>query len=647
AAMRTWLKAASEVLDSEGIHRRSFKALRLSADAYDTAAQTRDAKSHPDASRLAELRAWRQRLEVSMVNLERRHGRVATAFPVSRHPSMTAYFRTSFELFGTANSLRAESLRAEVRVDSGVVIYLNGQEALRDNLPPNAAHDTGALQPRQAAQLSFALSGASPRIGRNVLAVEVHNDNESRSDFYFELELFEGDRELVSRSSTWRYHFAPDPPPKEWYAESFDDGSWPMGSPPFGHGFTDGSGKVVESRHLLSKLDEQIGHLENRTSKRRTWSYQNLDSSWQDSILLGLLGKLERLRNVEREVRERLKFAESVKRRSITDHRETWDETIRSIADPARSPAYSGLRIEEQIGLVPIGQDPSSGLWEFAHLQTGEIPKRDRSGRLILNENVGIVLVLLPGGRYRMGPVRHPSAAPMRGARASEHRYAQNVTLAPFFLSKYEMTQAQWERFTGQNPSAHQNTSLADQRVGPLNPVEQVDWIQCDRTLRRLGLRLPTEAQWEYGARAGTTTVWSTGNERDSLLGHANLADQAATRWGARWSTIEDWPELDDGHGVHAPIGTYSANPWGLHEMHGNVAEWCMDLDAPYHVEPRADDGLRTPLYVETTRVYRGGSFRDTAAWAASGFRAVSDPSVRNMFGGCRPARLLTPTYED
>lgn len=100
------------------------------------------------------------------------------------------------------------------------------------------------------------------------------------------------------------------------------------------------------------------------------------------------------------------------------------------------------------------------------------------------------------------------------------------MTLAPFFISKYEMTQGQWRRFTGENPSYHgpdyryKGEPPAETPIHqnqPWNPVEQVSWPDCRDVLDRLGLVLPTEAQWEYAARAGTSTAWWTGNEKESI----------------------------------------------------------------------------------------------------------------------------------
>jgi formylglycine-generating enzyme required for sulfatase activity len=339
-------------------------------------------------------------------------------------------------------------------------------------------------------------------------------------------------------------------------------------------------------------------------------------------------------------VKERLAFARTVHQETIEKYDVEWEEAIASIANVEESPAYHGLRMKPQIGLVPIGKDPASGLWEFAHIQTGEIPDRDEEGKILLTGETGLVFVLIPGGTFGMGAQKEDEDKPNYDPQAVSYEGpAHQVTLTPFFLSKYEMTQGQWERFTGKNPSLYTSGGLVP--MPPLHPVEQVTWEDCDRVLSRLDLALPTEAQWEYAARGGTTTVWSTGNDRDSLIGAANLADQAAQRAGAAWPEIKDWPELDDKFAVHAPVGSYRANPFGLHDVHGSVWEWCRDWFTGYDQPVRDGDGARL-LSGGRARVYRGGSFIGPASGARSAIRSNAAPEFRFSGLGCRPSRVAT-----
>jgi formylglycine-generating enzyme required for sulfatase activity len=175
-----------------------------------------------------------------------------------------------------------------------------------------------------------------------------------------------------------------------------------------------------------------------------------------------------------------------------------------------------------------------------------------------------------------------------------------------------------------------------------LHPVEQVSWNDCVHVLDRLGLALPSEAQWEYAARAGTSTVWWTGSDRTSLAGAANLADTyGKTHGNELWSAWE--AGLDDGNTVPAEIGSYRANGFGLHDVAGNVLEWCLDVSEGtyYRSSPRKDPvdrAARSPH-----RTLRGGSFDTTASVARSALRGSAPPDEHSSQTGLRPARTLDP----
>ena len=338
-------------------------------------------------------------------------------------------------------------------------------------------------------------------------------------------------------------------------------------------------------------------------------------------------------------IAKRRREAASLEERSVSGPaaKERWSEATAAIA---ASPRYGGLALAPEIGLLPIGADPESGLWEFVDVQTGDLPERGEDGTLLVKESTGLVLVLIPGGRFWMGTQTADAAGRNYFAtgRADESP-VHEVELAPYFLSKYEMTQGQWSRFAGRNPSEHgPTTNFNGRQTGLTHPVETVSWSDCTRILKRLGLLLPTEAQWEHGCRAGTGTPWWTGEDREALRGNANFADQAFVRAGGLKSIAEDWLDLDDGWAVHAPVGTFAPNPFGLHEVHGNVYEWCRDGYGSYDLPPRPGDGERQ-VPGATTHLTRGGSSIDTAANARSSFRAWCAPEFRSYSLGVRPAR--------
>jgi len=344
-------------------------------------------------------------------------------------------------------------------------------------------------------------------------------------------------------------------------------------------------------------------------------------------------------------VRARRDFAASIEERSRSgaEVAERWRAAQASIRAGETYPDYAGLELAPQLGLVPLGPDPTSGLWEFAHLESGEPAQRGADGRLVLRPETGLVLVLLPGGTFAMG------STPRAGQPNHDPHSVQNewpvhdVTLAPFFLSKYEMTQAQWERCAGRNPSKWQPG--ADPGLTPLNPVEQVSFHDCERLLPRLGLVLPTEARWEYACRAASDTPFACPAEDLGLF--ANLADQS---YRNGFTGAFDVDANTDGFAYHAPVGSLEPNEFGLHDLHGNVMEWTLDVYGSYLHPRRPGDGLSLPpqgpdaeWWSPDYRVGRGGPFDFPARYARSSHRVNISPGLINHGLGVRPAREVEP----
>jgi serine/threonine protein kinase/formylglycine-generating enzyme required for sulfatase activity len=405
------------------------------------------------------------------------------------------------------------------------------------------------------------------------------------------------------------------------------------------------AGNLAQHRATLATLREHA----RRAGEK--YVLDDVETQWQHDKTTELVARLEVFadpaQGLVASVAKRLELARNLRRLSIDEHAGDWAEATRSIADENECPAYRGLTLAPQLGLVPVGRDRASKLWEFAHVASGVVPARDAEGRLAIDGESGIVLVLVPGGSFRMGAEPPAPGGDAQGpnvdAQAAEReRPVHTVELAPFFLSKFEMTQGQWLRATGSNPSRIQpgekhgsvTTSLA-------HPVEYVSWTECAKVTAHLALALPTEAQWEYAARAGTTTPWWTGPERDSLRGAANLADQSAARAGAPWVGIRDWPDFDDGHVVHAPVDSLRANPFGLHHVHGNVWEWCADRFINYTRPARAGDGFRD-FDGPAPQMGRGGAFTMTAGIARVTNRGPGPATHRDETIGLRPARAVS-----
>lgn len=332
-----------------------------------------------------------------------------------------------------------------------------------------------------------------------------------------------------------------------------------------------------------------------------------------------------------------LAWAEVVRERTVERHRAAWESAAAAVRASGR---FGDFVLAPQIGLVPLGVDPRSGLPEFYDLRSAEDPdqalRSGTDGTVPRGESAGVVFVLLPGGEFDLGA---QSVDPGKsnydpGAEADEgpvHR----VKLAPFLLSKFELTQAQWRRITrGSQPSVYAPGSKSG---GALTcPVENIDWTESERVLAWQGWMLPTEAQWEYACRGGVSAPWYAGDDSRSLKGHENIADLAWVR--ARPGRKHE-PWLDDGHGFTAPVGTYQPNPFGLHDMLGNVWEWCRDRRGPYTAPLTEGDGERAGN--ETERMLRGGSFAAVAGSGRSARRNSDFVAAKSPAVGVRPARRL------
>lgn len=415
--------------------------------------------------------------------------------------------------------------------------------------------------------------------------------------------------------------------------------------------------ELVKRRVWRDELVTEVAELERVVGERRTWAFDDPEADWWQVQLSRLVSSLEALRDPARGVMgdnvaephgwgvtKRYEFARTIRERSVdgSEALARWNEAIASIRDRSQCPMYGGLELAPQLGLLPIGRDPESGLWEFAHLQTGDPAQRGADGTLSVTEQTGLVFVLIPGGTFWMGAQSADPTGRNYDAQAwPDESPVHEVTLSPYFLSKYEMTQGQWSRITAHNPSFYGSSArFSGYEHDATHPVEQVTWMGCMELMERLGLMLPSEAQWENACRARTDTPWWTGADRESLRGKINLPDQAAKRAGAQWSDIRDWPDLDDGWAAHAPVGSLSANAHGLHEVHGNVWEWCRDGLDRYSAAKQLDP--LAPWSEASVRVSRGGGFFNAASYARSAFRYSNSPDHQNNNLGLRPARSIS-----
>lgn len=337
-------------------------------------------------------------------------------------------------------------------------------------------------------------------------------------------------------------------------------------------------------------------------------------------------------------IENRARLARNIERLSVLEHETVWSQAIESIADPRQSPLYGGLVIKPQMGLVPLGQNADSGLWEFWHVPTGETPRRDGNGELVLGPETGVVLALLPGDTFWMG-AHYPTGRPGAGSRPNESP-SHRISLDPFFIAIHELTQAQWMRITGKNPSKNkpENPFVGDLRL----PVAQITWHETERALKAVALEIPTEAQWEYAARGGTQTMWWCGEDWSCLEGAENIADLSGSRFGQppSWRPVP-W---DDGLPFASPVATLRANGFGLYDVAGNVMEWTRDGFVSFEQPANMGTGLRATE--GPVRVVRGGGTSINHSGARSSSRQPFQAGDRDLIG-VRPSLTLDVTSEE
>ncbi len=362
-------------------------------------------------------------------------------------------------------------------------------------------------------------------------------------------------------------------------------------------------------------------------------------------------------------VRARAEAAGGLRARTLADA--GWAEARASIADPALCPLYGGLALEPQLGLVPLGRDPSSGLWEFWHVLSGERPGGEPGG-WTLSAETGIVLVLIPGGEVWLGaqetdPQGHDFVDPAQRMHVGltpdddapvtrpNERPVHAVVLAPFFVAKHELTQGQWQRLTGVSPSKHyaglslKNTTIAagSERIGRTHPVENVSWREASDALAHVGLGLPTETQWERAARAGGETAYFWGGDFAARPAGINFGDLSLQERGAGGCPLP--VEANDGWSVHAPVDACGANAFGLFGVTGNVWEWCRDWAdrTGYPTSAiRSGTGEHEPA-LSRVKSCRGGSFLSRPVDLRVALRDANLPDYRAEDLGVRPARPL------
>jgi len=279
---------------------------------------------------------------------------------------------------------------------------------------------------------------------------------------------------------------------------------------------------------------------------------------------------------------------------------------------------WAGLAIAEN---PPEGEPPA------------ELPKTKT------NEKDGAEMVLIPAGEFLMGTSEEELAAWLQAHPADQRGYFTNempqhmVYLDDYYMYKTEVTVAQYREFcqaTGRAMPSEPSWKWQDD-----HPIVNIAWEDAQAYAAWAGASLPTEAQWEKAARGGDRRIYSWGDAWPPPAGTGNFGDETFKASGM-------FPGRDvingyiDGYVYVSPVGAFAANPYGLHDMGGNVGEWCADW---YGGRYYTDESMHNPTgpATGTGRVCRGGSWLDGGAWIfRAADRYMGYPADRNSAGGFR-----------
>ena len=239
----------------------------------------------------------------------------------------------------------------------------------------------------------------------------------------------------------------------------------------------------------------------------------------------------------------------------------------------------------------------------------------------LLNDEINLEMISIPGGSFLMGAPEHEPES------LDRERPQHQVTLKPFYMGRYAVTQSQWRVVAG-CPQVERELNPDPSRFkGDNRPVENISWLDATEFCQRLSAhtgrqyKLPSEAQWEYACRAGTTTPFHFGETITTDLANYRGTDDSQLKWSGSYglgSKGEYRKQTTD-------VGSFPANVWGLHDMHGNVWEWCEDDWHPNY-EGAPDDGTAwiDDNKTNTNTGLRGGSWVVNPWVCRSAFRSLN-----------------------
>jgi formylglycine-generating enzyme required for sulfatase activity len=315
-----------------------------------------------------------------------------------------------------------------------------------------------------------------------------------------------------------------------------------------------------------------------------------------------------------------------------------------------------GLEVHVAITLHLTDRDPAAAVpRRVAARPAGAAEEQEAAARRPrkLTNSLGMQLVRIPAGKFTMG-----AAANQPGRTDWEEQHEVEIT-RPFWMGAHEVTIGQYRRFveaTGYRTEAEKNgkggvgydkeTGRVDMNRGYSwkhpgwevtddHPVVNLSWQDCkafcDWLSHKEGkkYRLPTEAEWEYACRAGSTTRYCSGDDPETLVKVGNVVDASAHKRFPQWQARE----ADDHFAFTAPVGSFRPNAFGLYDMHGNALEWCEDW--LWYVDPQDDRDPHGPPF-GCLRAQRGGSWADFPYQCTSSRRAGLAPNHYCISSGFR-----------
>ncbi len=283
---------------------------------------------------------------------------------------------------------------------------------------------------------------------------------------------------------------------------------------------------------------------------------------------------------------------------------------------PTTSPTTSPTIIKESPTTSPTPTTSPSSNPSPIDTPKPTVPSQSQAFTVDLGKEVNLDMVYIPSGKFTMG------SPPEEKGYEDERPQIKDVNVSAFYMDKYEVTQAQWQAIMGNNPSNFKDNLQ--------NPVEKVSWVDAQEFCKKLSqktgkeFRLPSEAEWEYACRVGTTTAYSFGDNAALLGEYAWYIDNSGSK-------------------TH-PVGQKKPNPWGLYDMYGNVLEWCQDGYEKYGGESdliRKTGKAVTKENNNRSRLLRGGSWYSFAQDCRSASRSDTFARYQNDSIGFRVVCVL------